>query len=279
MRFAIAPDVALFAESVAASVAGWEGVLEPEFGAWWDERDDALAARLAELGWERLWDELELLPMVVAGAMELGRVAAPLCLVDEATLGAPLGLASRVRHGEGRLQCATLTPVGELGLASFTGERREPTLDGTGTVVAAIAVPPERCVDGEARVHVWSAATLGYLAGLADAAVGAAVAHAGSREQFGAPLGSLPAVQGRLAEAALARDGLSLVAWGAADPGRGPAADELTWATGACREATAQAIQVHGGIGFALEGGIHRFYRRAKTVQVWTDALSSGMSR
>ena len=31
--------------------------------------------------------------------------------------------------------------------------------------------------------------------------------------------------------------------------------------------------QVHGGIGFALEGGIHRYYRRAKTVQVWTDAL------
>ena len=36
---------------------------------------------------------------------------------------------------------------------------------------------------------------------------------------------------------------------------------------------TAHVQQVHGGIGFALEGGIHRYYRRAKTVQVWTDAL------
>ena len=36
---------------------------------------------------------------------------------------------------------------------------------------------------------------------------------------------------------------------------------------------TAHVQQVHGGIGFALEGGIHRFYRRAKTVQVWADAV------
>ena len=49
--------------------------------------------------------------------------------------------------------------------------------------------------------------------------------------------------------------------------------DALAWAGGACREVTAHVQQVHGGIGFALEGGIHRYYRRAKTVQVWTDAV------
>jgi alkylation response protein AidB-like acyl-CoA dehydrogenase len=31
--------------------------------------------------------------------------------------------------------------------------------------------------------------------------------------------------------------------------------------------------QIHGGVGFALEGGIHHYYRRAKTVQVWVDGL------
>ena len=36
---------------------------------------------------------------------------------------------------------------------------------------------------------------------------------------------------------------------------------------------TAHVQQIHGGVGFALEGGIHRYYRRAKTVQVWTDAV------
>ena len=41
---------------------------------------------------------------------------------------------------------------------------------------------------------------------------------------------------------------------------------------------TAHVHQVHGGVGFALEGGIHRYYRRAKTVQVWIDALLRDMA-
>ena len=80
-------------------------------------------------------------------------------------------------------------------------------------------------------------------------------------------------MQARLADAALARDGLLLSAWSAADPEAGVPRDSLAWAGGACREVTMHVQQVHGGIGFALEGGIHRFYRRAKSVQVWTDAL------
>ena len=48
--------------------------------------------------------------------------------------------------------------------------------------------------------------------------------------------------------------------------------DELAWAGGAAREVTASMLQVHGAIGFALEGGVHRFFRRAKVVQAWTDA-------
>jgi alkylation response protein AidB-like acyl-CoA dehydrogenase len=30
---------------------------------------------------------------------------------------------------------------------------------------------------------------------------------------------------------------------------------------------------VHGAVGFALESGLHRYYRRAKTLQVWTAAV------
>ncbi len=67
---------------------------------------------------------------------------------------------------------------------------------------------------------MWGAVTLAYLAGLADGALAKAVEHARSREQFGAPLAALPAVQARLADAALARDGLVLCAWAAAAPGQ-----------------------------------------------------------
>ena len=125
---------------------------------------------------------------------------APLSLVDEATLGVPLALGGRVRHGAGRVD----------------GGEREPTLDGTGTlrgVDAAVSRPIR------ARLRAWGAVTLAYLAGLADGALEKAVEHARSREQFGAPLAALPAVQARLADAALARDGLLLSAWSAADAG------------------------------------------------------------
>ena len=211
------------------------------------------ASRGDRLG--ELWGDPHLLGPAVAGGLELGRTVAPLCLVDEATLGAPLAIGGRVRHGEGRVE----------------GGEREPTLDGTGAlrgVVSASDLPFD-----PARLQAWSAVTLAYLAGLADRAVDKAVEHARSREQFGAPLAALPAVQAHLADAAMARDGLLLSAWSAADPEAGFPRDSLAWAGAACRKVTTHVQQVHGGIGFALEGGIHRFYRRAKTVQVWTDAL------
>ena len=253
MRFTTDPDLELFAGSVREAIAGWEAPLEPVFGAWQDDRDNALAARLVDVGWSELWSDPELLGPAVAGGIELGRAVAPLCLVDEATLGAPLGVGGRVRHGEGRV----------------AGGMREPTLDGTGTLRSVDLSSP---VD-PARLHVWGAVTLAYLAGLADAALGHAVEHARSREQFGAPLAALPAVQARLADAAMARDGLLLSAWSSADPETGFQRDSLAWAGAACREVTAHVQQVHGGIGFALEGGIHRYYRRAKSVQVWVNEL------
>ena len=81
-----------------------------------------------------------------------------------------------------------------------------------------------------ARLHAWGAVTLAYLAGVADGALEKAVEHAKSREQFGAPLAALPAVQAHLADAAMARDGLLLSAWSAADPEAGFPRDSLAWA-------------------------------------------------
>jgi Acyl-CoA dehydrogenase, C-terminal domain len=253
MNFDVAPELQLFAESVRGALTGWEAPLEPVFGTWQDDRDDALAGRLTEIGWAELWAAPGLLAPGIAGGIELGRAVAPLCLVDEVTLGAPLCVDGRVRHGAGHVDGGVL----------------EPTLDGTGTLREVEL----RVQAGPEQWRAWGAVTLAYLAGLADGALAKAVEHARSREQFGAPIGSLPAVQARLADCALIRDGLALSAWAAADPESGFAADALVWAGGACREVTAHAMQVHGGIGFALEGGLHRFYRRAKTVQVWTDAV------
>ncbi len=274
MRFDVAEELGLFAESMRGALAGWQAPLEPEFGSWWDDRDPGLADRLRSLGWDELWADIDLLAAAVAGGVELGRAVAPLSLLDEATLGGPLCVGGRGRHVEGSASAAVPVPGGGLELGAIAGGAREPTLDGTGTLRDLVVEGAGHLADASARWRAWGTATLAYLAGVAGGALDATVAHACSREQFGAPIGALPAVQAKLADAAIACDGLALCAWGAASAGPGDPApwDELAWAGGAAREVTAAMLQVHGAIGFALEAGVHRFFRRAKVVQVWADA-------
>jgi hypothetical protein len=274
VRFDVSTDLRLFEESVQAAIGDWQGPLEPELGTWLDDRDAALAERLAGIGWSELWIGGQLEP-AVAGALALGRAAAPVCLIDEAALGAALAVDGRVRHGNGAERCAM--PLGGFGLAlgrpRETG--REATLDGTGTIRATVSdLEPLAAADADRRLRLWSAATLGYLAGASARALDETVSYARSREQFGKTLGALPAVQARLADAALAVEGLALVAWSAAvSEGPPVPASALAWSGVACRDVTAAAHQVHGAIGFALETGLHRYYRRAKTIQVWNAAL------
>jgi hypothetical protein len=277
VRFALLEEHVLFAESMRAAVGDWEAPREPELGVWQDDRDDALAARVAAAGWSELWAGDEILGAVVAGGIELGRAAAPLCLLDEPTLGAPLCVDGRARHGRHTAALAVPLRGGGLGLGPpATDPRAELTLDGTGSVlveVAAIGQLEE--VAAASCWRAWNAATLAYAAGLAKRALELAVAHARTREQFGAPLAALPAVQSRLADAALATVGLELLAWSAAANGDGLQDGELRWAGSACCEVTAAAHQVHGAVGFALETGVHVLHRRARSAQAWAAAACS----
>jgi hypothetical protein len=279
VNFEVTSELRLFGESVRAAIGDWTPPTEPELATWLDDRDDGLSRRLEAAGWKELW-ATELGP-VVAGAIELGRAVAPVSLLDEEALGAPLAVGRRIRHGIRTEACAVAQPGWGLASARPAAERdREPTLDGTGTVVAALSdLEPLPASDAAARWSAWTAATLGYLAGLAGAALEATLEHARAREQFGRPLSTMPAIQARLADAALHRDGLLLAAWESAvveqhvklAPGeRAPA---LLWAGAAAREVTASAHQVHGAVGFALESGIHRYHRRAKALQVWAAAV------
>jgi len=275
MTFDVPTELTLFAESVRAALDGWEPPREPALGAWQEDRDDALAGRLAEAGWSELWASDELLGAAVAGGIELGRAAAPICLVDEVTLGAPLCIDGRARHGRGAVSLAIPQPGGHLALGVPRGEiRAEPTIDGSGTIEVEIDAWNE--LEGVAAVacwRAWNAATLAYLAGLAARVLELAVVHARSREQFGAPLASIPAVHCVVADAALATDALMLLAWAARDSEFALQACELTWAGTACCEVTASAHQVHGALGFALESGLHVYHRRACSVQAWAVAV------
>ena len=279
MTFDVPSELTQFAESVRAAIGPWAPPREPELGDWQDDRDDELAARLADAGWSELWAREELLGAIVAGGFELGRAAAPLSLVDEPTLGAPLCVGGRARHARGATSVALALHGGGLALGTPTGEgRAEPTLDGTGTVVLDVGASGElEPVAAAACWRAWNAATLAYLAGLAARALELAVEHARSREQFGAPIASLPAVQSRLADAALATDAMTLLAWAATANDAGVQDGELRWAGSACCEVTASAQQVHGAVGFALETGLHTYYRRARATQAWAVATCDAL--
>ena len=277
MRFEVASEHMLFAESVRAAIGAWEPPREPELGDWQDDRDDDLAARVREAGWAELWAGDELLAAAVAGGIELGRAAAPICLVDEATLGAPLWIDGRARHGLATTSLAAPEREGGLGLGPPTSEARpEITLDGSGTVLVDVSATGRlEDVAAAACWRAWNAATLAYLAGLAQRALELAVERARSRQQFGAPLGALPAVQSRLADAALDADAVTLLAWAAATANEGLQEPALRFAGAACCRVTASAHQVHGAVGFALETGLHAYHRRARSVASWAAAAAA----
>lgn len=274
MRFEVADELTLFAESVRAAIGDWHAPREPDLGSWQDDRDDELAARVAAAGWSELWSGEEVLGAIVAGGIELGRAAAPVCLVDEATLGAPLWVDGRARHAREAASLAVPTRGGGLGLGPPASEARpEVTLDGNGTVLVDVSVIGQlEDVAASSCWRAWNAATLAYLAGLSGRALALAVEHARAREQFGAPLAALPAIQSRLADAALATDAITLLAWASRSDGRGLQEPELRWAARACCEVTAAAHQVHGAVGFALETGLHVYYRRARSLHAWAAA-------
>ncbi|MGP8301149.1 acyl-CoA dehydrogenase family protein [Streptomyces inhibens] len=144
-----------------------------------------------------------------------------------------------------------------------------------------------RC-DGAAVARALAATGATAAAALAAEAVGAAdtalartVGYVQERAQFGRPIGSFQAVQHRLADLYVtlqaARSAAYYAAWsagrarpgahaeagpcGAAEPGVGALA--LAQALEALRAVAAEAVQLHGGIGFTWEHEAHLYFKRA----------------
>ena len=119
----------------------------------------------------------------------------------------------------------------------------------------------------------WLAGLLADLVGGADQVLSMSVSHARERQQFGRPLIRFQAVTHLLAEMKarleLMRSAVARLAFlmteDALDPGFLAAA---LWSVPAyARQVCESAIQVHGGIGFTWEYGLHLYYRRVLSVQ------------
>ncbi len=100
----------------------------------------------------------------------------------------------------------------------------------------------------------------------------ATLQYAKDRQQFGRPIGSFQAVKHRLADAYLAVERASALAWFAAltiaeDDGRRAVATSMAKAAaGDCqRLVAADGLQLHGGIGYTWEHDLHLLLKRVKT--------------
>ncbi|MGW7129602.1 acyl-CoA dehydrogenase family protein [Streptomyces bobili] len=102
--------------------------------------------------------------------------------------------------------------------------------------------------------------------GAADRALERTVEYVGRREQFGRVIGSFQAVQHRLADVYVqlqaARSAAYYAAW-ATDRDERVGGLALAQALEALRTAAAEAIQLHGGIGFTWEHEAHLYFKRA----------------
>jgi alkylation response protein AidB-like acyl-CoA dehydrogenase len=201
----------------------------------------------------------------------------------EAGDGALTGVADFVPHAAEA--ASLLVPVAP-------GRVAEVDLKGPG-----VAITPQRTIADDARCRVelsqapvvreWASDVEGAVAraavvlaadavGAAEAALDAAVAHVRERRQWGAPLGTLQAVQHRgadmLIDVTLAADAV-LDAAGIADRGaperevRLAASHAKATAVERCRRVTASAHQLAGGQGILADRPFHRWFRRVKAAE------------
>ena len=88
------------------------------------------------------------------------------------------------------------------------------------------------------------------------------------RQQFNREIGSFQAIKHRLADALMqvemARAGLEKVTWEDSDSRSADASVIKAWGSDSYNALAAEAIQLHGGIGFTWEHDAHLYFRRAR---------------
>ena len=131
---------------------------------------------------------------------------------------------------------------------------------------------PERAV--ERLIDVSATISAGLLMGIAGRMLDTAVDYVKVRVQFGQAIGAFQAIKHRCADMAMAleagRSAAYYAFWAVAEdaPDRARAASMAkAYCGGVSRHICNETIQVHGGMGFTWELGLHRFLRRAKVIE------------
>lgn len=121
---------------------------------------------------------------------------------------------------------------------------------------------------GSVLARWWRIALASELSGLLAPALDLTVSYLANREQFGKSIGSLQAVQHRLAEAYVWVEGTRWSARSAAWHGTDEAAaTAATYATMAARHVALECHQLHGAISFTAEYELHLWTMRAQALR------------
>jgi len=112
--------------------------------------------------------------------------------------------------------------------------------------------------------------------GGAEKCLESAVAYAKERVQFGKPIGVNQAIKHKCADMLLEVESAKSItyyaAWAASeanDDAAITAAMAKAYVSDAYRHASAENIQIHGGVGFTWEYDCHLFFKRAKSDEAW----------
>ena len=126
-----------------------------------------------------------------------------------------------------------------------------------------------------------AAAAALQMTGIAARVLDDAVAYAGQRTQFGKAIGSFQAIKHRCADMAVslegARSAAYYAAWAVAEDSPG-LEQAVSMAKAFCGDTSRfvcrEGIQIHGGIGFTWDLGLHLWVRRAKMLEsAYGDAI------
>ncbi len=276
-----------------------------------DGHDAGLWAEVAELGWpgiampeEHGGLGLGLLELVVL-TEELGFALAPVPFLGSALAGLAIAHGGdEAAKGEWLPRLAAGEAVGAFDAGS-AGEL-VPDAGGADVVVVGGEVvagglerartidPTRRYGQGRTGASDPAGAALdraavvvaAELVGVSRRALEMTVAYVKDRQQFGVPVGAFQAVQHTAAKMLRDTEGARALtyyaAWAAdAEPERLPEAAAMAKAATASagRSVTADAIQLHGGIGFTWEADVHWLFKRAQLMSVYLGGAARHRAR
>lgn len=174
-----------------------------------------------------------------------------------------------------------LVDAGASGVSFRAHDDLDPTSGSCAVTFANVAVGSERIL-GEAvperaverLINVSATISAGLLMGSAARMLETSVDYVKVRVQFGQAIGGFQAIKHRCADMAMAveagRSAAYYAFWAVAEdaPDRTRAASMAkAYCGGVSRHICNETIQLHGGMGFTWELGLHRFLRRAKVLE------------